>query len=126
MVSGSELLVWLSGFNAFIATLRFLVIFPTLWHFGATSTVFFSFQFFVAIVVNCATSISPVLVSNNLKSAGINNILTINDFIQKSNSLINIPWFVNQHRKEIINHLPWWLEFYDQLADEESKKHFLM
>lgn len=53
VVSGSELLVWLSGFNAFIATLRFLVIFPALWHFGATSTVFFSFQFFVAIVEYC-------------------------------------------------------------------------
>jgi len=50
VVSGSELLVWLSGFNAFIATLRFLVIFPVLWHFGATPAVFFSFQLFVAII----------------------------------------------------------------------------
>lgn len=50
VVSGSELLVWLSGFNIFISTLRFLVIFPVLWHFGATPTVFFSFQLFVAIV----------------------------------------------------------------------------
>ncbi|UOG92014.1 MAG: oligosaccharide flippase family protein [Candidatus Thiothrix sulfatifontis] len=53
VVSGSELLVWLSGFNAFIATLRFLVIFPVLWHFGATPTVFFSFQLFVAIIEYC-------------------------------------------------------------------------
>lgn len=53
VVSGSELLVWLSGFNAFIATLRFLVIFPVLWHFGSTPTVFFSFQLFVAIIEYC-------------------------------------------------------------------------
>lgn len=53
VVSGSELLVWLSGFNAFIATLRFLVIFPVLWYFGATPTVFFSFQLFVAIIEYC-------------------------------------------------------------------------
>lgn len=53
VVSGSELLVWLSGFNALIATLRFLVIFPVLWHFGATPTVFFSFQLFVAIIEYC-------------------------------------------------------------------------
>lgn len=53
VVSGSELLVWLSGFNAFIATLRFLVIFPVLWHFGATPTVFFSFQLSVAIIEYC-------------------------------------------------------------------------
>jgi O-antigen/teichoic acid export membrane protein len=50
VVSGSELLVWLSGFNAIIATLRFLIIFPVLWYFGATPTVFFSFQLLVAIV----------------------------------------------------------------------------
>ena len=50
VVSGSERLVWLAGFNAVIATLRFLVVFPVLWHFGATPTVFFTYQLLVAVV----------------------------------------------------------------------------
>lgn len=48
VVSGSELLVWLSGFNVFIASLRFLVVFPVMWRFGATPSIFFGYQLFVA------------------------------------------------------------------------------
>ncbi|MCK9372277.1 MAG: oligosaccharide flippase family protein [Sulfuricurvum sp.] len=50
VVSGSEQFVWLSGFNVIIATLRFLIVFPVMWLFGATPTVFFSYQFIVAII----------------------------------------------------------------------------
>lgn len=49
VVSGSERLVWLGGFNAFIATLRFLGVLPVLWWFGATPSTFFTYQFFVAL-----------------------------------------------------------------------------
>ena len=49
VVSGSEQIVWLSAFNSFICTLRFLLVFPVLWQFGATPTVFFSYQLFVAL-----------------------------------------------------------------------------
>lgn len=50
VVTGSEQLVWLSGFNVFIATLRFLLVFPMMWQYGATPTVFFSYQLGVALI----------------------------------------------------------------------------
>jgi O-antigen/teichoic acid export membrane protein len=50
VVTGSEQLVWLGGFNVVIATLRFLLVFPIMWQWGATVTVFFSYQFLVALV----------------------------------------------------------------------------
>lgn len=50
VISGSELLVWLSGFNTLIASLRFLVVFPILWTFGNTPTIFFSFQLLVVFI----------------------------------------------------------------------------
>ncbi|MFW2209176.1 oligosaccharide flippase family protein [Vibrio cholerae] len=49
VVTGSEQLVWLSGFNVFIATLRFLLVFPVMWTWGATPTIFFSYQLLVAL-----------------------------------------------------------------------------
>jgi len=49
VVSGSEQLVWLSCFNAFIATLRFVGVFLSMWYFGFTPLVFFIHQFFVAV-----------------------------------------------------------------------------
>ncbi len=50
VVTGSEQLVWLSGFNVLIATLRFLLVFPVMWSWGATPTVFFSYQLGVALL----------------------------------------------------------------------------
>jgi O-antigen/teichoic acid export membrane protein len=49
-ISGSERLVWLSGFNSIIATLRFIVVIPLLIFIGVTPTIFFIFQFCVAII----------------------------------------------------------------------------
>lgn len=49
-ISGSERLVWLSGFNSGIATLRFIGVLPLLMFVGATPTAFFSYQFGVALV----------------------------------------------------------------------------
>jgi O-antigen/teichoic acid export membrane protein len=49
-ISGSERLVWLSGFNSIISTLRFVGILPVLMFIGVTPTIFFSFQFAVAII----------------------------------------------------------------------------
>lgn len=40
-ISGSERLVWLSGFNSMIATLRFVGVLPLLMFVGVTPTVFF-------------------------------------------------------------------------------------
>lgn len=50
IVSGSEKLVWLSGFNVLIATMRFILIFMSMWIYGFTPTVFFIHQLFVSVI----------------------------------------------------------------------------
>jgi O-antigen/teichoic acid export membrane protein len=50
IVIGSEKLVWLSSFNVFIATMRFLAVFISMWLYGYTPTVFFIHQFIVALI----------------------------------------------------------------------------
>jgi O-antigen/teichoic acid export membrane protein len=49
-ISGSEKLVWLSSYNIFIATLRFMGVLAVLHFIGTTPTLFFSYQVGVAIV----------------------------------------------------------------------------
>lgn len=49
-IIGSERLVWLGGYNSMIATLRFVAVFPVLMFIGVTPTIFFSFQFGVAVI----------------------------------------------------------------------------
>lgn len=63
VITGSERLVWLSGFNAIIATLRFPAVFITMWQYGFTPTVFFWHQLAVAIV----EVLGLYLMSNRLK-----------------------------------------------------------
>lgn len=50
VITGSERLIWLSGFNAFVATLRFILVLPVMWYFGFTPFVFFVYQLLVALV----------------------------------------------------------------------------
>ena len=50
VITGSERLVWLGGFNAFIATLRFVGVLLAMWYFGFTPIVFFVYQFLVAVI----------------------------------------------------------------------------
>lgn len=50
VVMGSERLVWLSGFNAVIATLRFVGVFFTMYLWGYTPVVFFWHQLAVAVL----------------------------------------------------------------------------
>ncbi len=57
VVTGSEKLVWLSGFNAIIATLRFGGVFASMWFFGFTPVVFFTHQLLVALIENCGLAI---------------------------------------------------------------------
>jgi O-antigen/teichoic acid export membrane protein len=49
-ISGAERLVWLGSFNAAISTLRFVLVLPVLIFVGASPSVFFLFQFGVAVV----------------------------------------------------------------------------
>lgn len=49
-VSGFERIVWLSGYTAVIATLRFVLVVPFLIYVGATPTHFFGYQLVVAVI----------------------------------------------------------------------------
>ncbi len=49
-ITGSERLVWLGGYNSFIATLRFIGVLLVLIFIGATPTIFFRYQFCVAVL----------------------------------------------------------------------------
>ena len=49
-ISGSERLVWLGGYNSFIATLRFVGVLLVLIFIGTTPTIFFRYQFCVAVL----------------------------------------------------------------------------
>jgi len=49
-ISGAERLVWLSGFNVFVTSLRFLGVLPVLIWVGHSPAVFFTYQLIVAII----------------------------------------------------------------------------
>lgn len=64
VITGAERLVWLSGFNTIIATLRFIAVFATMNIFGYTPLVFFLHQLIVVLIeiigLYCkATSLLP-------------------------------------------------------------------
>ena len=50
VITGSERLVWLSGFNSLVATLRFVAVLLSMWVFGFTPFVFFVHQLAVALM----------------------------------------------------------------------------
>ncbi|MGX9938311.1 oligosaccharide flippase family protein [Acinetobacter pseudolwoffii] len=50
VITGAERLVWLSGFNTIIATLRFITVFATMNIFGYTPFVFFLHQLVVVLI----------------------------------------------------------------------------
>lgn len=50
VITGSERLVWLSGFNSLIATFRFIGVFLSMWLYGFTPVVFFLHQLVVALI----------------------------------------------------------------------------
>lgn len=50
VITGAERLVWLSGFNVIIATLRFVAVFATMSIFGYTPLVFFLHQLIVVLI----------------------------------------------------------------------------
>ena len=49
-ISGLEQLVWLSGFNMFVATLRFVSVLPILIWVGHSPAIFFTYQLLVATI----------------------------------------------------------------------------
>lgn len=49
-ISGAEFLVWLGGFNAFVASIRFVGVLPVLICWGNSPEVFFVYQLIVAVI----------------------------------------------------------------------------
>ncbi len=78
-----------------------------------------------AIIINCVTSISPVQVTKNLKSAGLNNVVEVAELISEDSAILPLPWFVSQQRAEINQYASWWHDLYDMLSDDTSKKVLL-
>lgn len=78
-----------------------------------------------SIIINCATSISPVLVTRNLKNAGLNNVVEVSDLISEDNQILPLPWFVSQQRAEIKQYASYWHNLYTMMSDETSRKVLL-
>jgi FkbM family methyltransferase len=78
-----------------------------------------------SIIINCASSISPVQVTKNLNSAGLNNVVELADLISEDGEILPLPWFVSQQRTEIKENISWWRELYTTMSDETSRKVLL-
>tara|TARA_R110002167_G_scaffold14301_1_gene58231 strand:- start:8193 stop:9713 length:1521 start_codon:yes stop_codon:yes gene_type:complete len=50
VITGSERFIWLGGFNALIATFRFLGVLLVMWYLGFTPIIFFSWQLLISVV----------------------------------------------------------------------------
>lgn len=77
------------------------------------------------IVVNCSSSISPITVFNYLLSIGVKKIIGLNEIIFASKSKISKPWFVSQMIEDYRNNYSSWIDLYESLSDELSKKTLL-
>lgn len=78
-----------------------------------------------AIIVNCATSISPVDVLDNIRRAGFLNVINYSDLLGYGHELFPLPWFVSQQRAEWSDSKIAWIELYGRLEDDESRKTLL-
>jgi len=78
-----------------------------------------------AIVVNCSTSISPVLVEQNLRSAGVSSIVAIHELISAADGAIEWPEFVRQQREDWRRFADEWAELFDHLEDAQSRQTLL-
>ncbi len=75
-----------------------------------------------SIIVNCVTSISPVLVALNLRKAGLTNQVSISELISEKGDSLSFPWFVAQQREELKQNKAWWLALWSRLSDQASKQ----
>lgn len=78
-----------------------------------------------AIVVNCATSISPVSVESRLLNTGISRVISINELISASNGKLTWPWFVKQQQECFQSSAAEWSNLYQSMADNESRQTLL-
>jgi FkbM family methyltransferase len=77
-----------------------------------------------ALIANCSTSVSPVNVVNNFRTAGFTRLVSLNSLIEASQGELPWPRFVLSARKDIHEHSEQWQAIYDSLADEESRITF--
>jgi FkbM family methyltransferase len=75
-----------------------------------------------SIVINCVTSISPVLVRNSLRKAGLSNLVEVSELIAGKGDLVSLPWFVEEQREEWKQNKEWWLSLNSLLSDQTSKQ----
>jgi hypothetical protein len=78
-----------------------------------------------AVVANCSTSISPVLVSESLRRSGIERIVSISEIIHAANGEIALPWFVIQQRDDYQQHISDWQKLYELMSDQDSQQTLL-
>lgn len=78
-----------------------------------------------AVVVNCSTSISPVLVEQKLRSAGIQSIVSIHELICAADGGIEWPEFVRQQREDWRLFEDEWAELFSRMEDLESRQTLL-
>jgi len=75
-----------------------------------------------SIVINCVTSISPVLVRNSLRKAGLTNLINVCELIAGKGDHLTLPWFAEEQREEWKQNKEWWLSLDLLLSDQISKQ----
>lgn len=78
-----------------------------------------------AVVINCSTSISPVAVEQRLRTAGIDEIVSIHELIHAAAGELEQPEFVRDQREEWRLFESDWCEIFASLADETSRQTLL-
>jgi len=78
-----------------------------------------------ALVANCSSSISPVVVLKHLASAGLENVVGLHELISASEGTLKWPKFAITQRAELRDQGDAWKKIYDSLSDDESRKTLL-
>ena len=106
IITGFEQLVWLGGFGAVLATLRFVLVIPVMLHFGATPAVFFWYQLLVALfefVVLAIKSYALLPQSDGMPRMKIDwLVLTPTLRFAMSISFLTVAWIVMTQTDKLI------------------------
>jgi len=78
-----------------------------------------------AIIVNCSTSISPVIVEQKIRATGKGALVSIHDIIYAAAGAIEQPWFVQDQREDWRLFEGEWADVFTSLQDEQSRQTLL-
>lgn len=78
-----------------------------------------------ALIANCSTSISPVAVLKHLAENGFTRVVGLHELITASQGKLAWPRFVQTMRTELNEHVDAWMQIYDSLSDDESRRTFV-